>query len=317
MARTVEWVKRPAPEAGIRAGTSHRSTGITLGSIGVMAVAVASIGNFVAAADRSTDPDGAAETLAWTFGVNTTGFGLLKLGISVVLIGIIVRLWLRVDSVKSALPGLLPADRQAATRTGTLKTPYGTATATTTVPPPLFIHRMAKAMWLPMLVMGAMVVAVSLILSLVTAGQTAGTADFLRLTAWTQGLMFLGETFLLSGISFLLGTILAGLREGGGEVQQSLGVTVKTLKMPTSAKAFVALMMLGLMVGVVQFVLYLVATGSADNAQSFAAWAAWLGPLREAGLGILLSGIVLALYTISKVLGFQFTRIRELITTGA
>ena len=37
---------------------------------------------------------------------------------------------------------------------------------------------------------------------------------------------------------------------------------------------------------------------------------------REAGLGLLLSGIVLALAAIGTVLGFQFQRIRELITDG-
>ncbi|MDT8322456.1 MAG: MotA/TolQ/ExbB proton channel family protein, partial [Xanthomonadales bacterium] len=42
--------------------------------------------------------------------------------------------------------------------------------------------------------------------------------------AWTQGLQFLGETFILSGIAFLLGSILASLREGGGDVQQAMRV---------------------------------------------------------------------------------------------
>ena len=44
------------------------------------------------------------------------------------------------------------------------------------------------------------------------------------------------------------------------------------------------------------------------------AYAAWVNPLREVSLAFILSGIVLALYTISNVLGFQFSRIRELIT---
>ena len=110
----------------------------------------------------------------------------------------------------------------------------------------------------------------------------------------------------------MLGTILASLRSGGGEVQESLGVTVKTLKMPASAKLFVLLMMMGMMLSIVQFVLYIVATG-VDNPGT---WFTWLGPLRELSLGLLLSGIVLALYTIGTVLGFQFTRIRELVTEG-
>ena len=118
---------------------------------------------------------------------------------------------------------------------------------------------------------------------------------------------------MLAGISFLLGTILSSLREGGGAVQESLGLTVKTLKMPVTAKAFVGLMMLGMMLAVLQFVLYLVVAAGVDNPT---AWFAWLGPLREFALGALLAGIVLALVTIGNVLGFQFDRIKEIVATG-
>ncbi len=133
-----------------------------------------------------------------------------------------------------------------------------------------------------------------------------------RSSPWTQGTEFLGEAMLLAGISFLLGTILAGLREGGGEVQESLGLAVKTLRMPTSAKLFLVLMFSGFMLGVAQFVLY----GIAAYVDDPATWFAWLGPLRELSLGILLSGIVLALFTIGTVLGFQHWRIRQIIETG-
>ena len=66
-----------------------------------------------------------------------------------------------------------------------------------------------------------------------------------------------GEGLVLSGISFLLGSILGSLRQGGGEVQESLGVGVKTLIMPLTAKLFVGLMMMGLMIEMVQFGFYL------------------------------------------------------------
>jgi hypothetical protein len=98
-------------------------------------------------------------------------------------------------------------------------------------------------------------------------------------------------------------------------VQESLGVTVKTLKMPIAAKLFVGLMMLGVMVSIAQFVLYVVAAGL-TSPQSFASWAAWLGPTREVGLGLILAGIVLAVVTIGNVLGFRFHRIREIVATG-
>ena len=119
---------------------------------------------------------------------------------------------------------------------------------------------------------------------------------------------------LLGGIAFLLGSILAALRAGGGRVQESLGLTVKTLKMPTSAKAFVGLMMVGVMLGIAQFALYVfVATDASNNP---GAWFAWLGPLRELSLGLILASIVLALYTIGTALSFQFGRIKEIVATG-
>jgi hypothetical protein len=120
---------------------------------------------------------------------------------------------------------------------------------------------------------------------------------------------------VLAGISFLLGSILGSLREGGGDVQQSLGLSVTTLKMPATAKAFVALMATGLMIAMVQFGLYLY-TLTFDTASEVAVWWAWLGPFRELGLALLLAGIVLALATIANVLGFQFSRIRSIVATG-
>jgi len=98
-------------------------------------------------------------------------------------------------------------------------------------------------------------------------------------------------------------------------VQESVSVGVKTLDMPLTAKLFVGLMALGLMVEVFQFIAYaFVATF--DDSTRIATYFTWLGPVREAGLGILLSGIVLALATIAKALGFQFWRLAEIVRTG-
>jgi len=78
----------------------------------------------------------------------------------------------------------------------------------------------------------------------------------------------------------------------------------------------VVFMMMGLMVSMVQFVLYIVAAGNADDAASFSSWSQWLGPFRELCLGLILIGIVLALYTIGNVLAFQFDRVKSIIRTG-
>jgi hypothetical protein len=83
--------------------------------------------------------------------------------------------------------------------------------------------------------------------------------------------------------------------------------------MPVTVKAFIVLMALGLMVSMAQFVGYLIVAGGGVNT---AAWFAFLGPLRELGLGLLLSGITLALVSIGNVLGFQFSRVVQLLETG-
>ena len=303
-------LRRPAPDADFTSRSRFLSIGLALGALGVGLIMVASIGNLIAVDEVGEAGTRLRSILAWTFGVTTIGLAALKIGIATVLMGIIVRLWMRVESVKVALTSLRK-DVEPQLHTGDINTEYGAGIATAAVPPPLPIHRIARVLWLPMLVMGAMAVAAGLVLSLVQVG-TEDAGDFTRLSAYVQGLQFMGEGLVLSGISFLLGTILASLRTGGGEVQEALGVTVKTLKMPLSAKIFVALMAMGMMLSIVQFVLYIVAA----DASSPAAWFAWLGPLRELALGLLLAGIVLSLYTIGTVLGFQFGRIRELIVEG-
>lgn len=296
---------RPKVGEGYTSQSKQRTVGYVVALVGLLLAVVTLVANIAAA---NGDAGDAPEILAWSFGLTTTAFAAIKFAIAVILVGILVRLFLRIESVQESLPGLkAPGDGNI--RTGTIDTSVGKGTAAATAPEPLPIHRMAKRMWAPALAMGVMGVVAGLVVSLVWAADPADTA----LAAWTQGLQFLGEGFLLAGISFLLGTILAELRAGGGRVQEALGITVKTPDMPATAKAFVALMMLGVMLAITQFVLYLIVAAGVDTP---AAWFAWLGPLRELSLGAILAGVVLALVTIGNVLGFQFGRIKEIITTG-
>jgi hypothetical protein len=193
-------------------------------------------------------------------------------------------------------------------------------------------------MWLPALVMGSMAIAVAVGLGIAQAdaandlrsGFDSGSkTDFETLKPLTAGTLFLGEALVLSGISFLLATILGALRKGGGEVQEGAGALVKTLNMPWSAWVFLGLMMAGVASQLVAFGSLIYVATQAHDAWSGATaagipadlgalntattWSTWANPLREVSLGLLLSGIAFALYTISNVLGFQFTRIRELI----
>ena len=312
MTSTITSLTKPAAGEDYRSPSRQRRIGFVLAFVGLMLAAVTLIANIVAAG--SDDPQSAAETLAWSFGLTTAAFGTIKLGIAVILVGILVRLWLRIESVKTALPELI-AEGDDNTRLGAISTEFGPATVTNHVPDPLPIHRMARTMWAPMIAMGYMAVIAGLIVSFVWSSNV-GTETGAGAQAWTQGLQFLGEGLLLAGISFLLGSILGSLREGGGNVQKSLDLNVETLDMPKTAVGFVALMALGLMVSIGQFVGYVFVAATVDTAQSFASWLAWLGPLREAGLGLLLAGIVLALVTIGNVLGFQFSMLRRFITTG-
>ena len=304
MTSTADSRLKPAADADYRAPSQHRSRGLVLAFIGLVVASIAFVGNLVAVGQTGTDQ---ASTLAWTFGVTTTGFALIKTAIAVVLWGILMKLWLRADSIKVALPKLVgtPADD---TTVGEVDTPYGRVTVTEKAAGPLPIHQMAKRMFRPMLAMGLMLVMAGLVVSLVWAGSVPNVAA----SAWTQGLQFLGEAMLLSGIAFLLGTILWAIRTAGGDVQESLGVKVHTPRMPKTAKAFVGLMMVGLVAAVVQFVGYVVVATGSDPAAAFA----WLGPLREFALGLILAGIALALVAIGDVLAFQFHRIQQLIRTG-
>ena len=314
MTATLERIVRPDVNYSVETG--HRKTGLGIGLVALMiGMVVAGLGIYAAGLVGSAGNEGTiARVLAIAFGLNTTALVMLKAAIAVILVGILVRIWIRVESVKTSLAVLKPDSDVGAIKTGDIDTEFGRATVSTKAPSRLPIHKMANTMWGPMLLMGVMAVVAGLVVSWVWAGNV-GTSTGLGARAWTQGLQFLGEGFVLASISFLLASILSGLREGGGEVQEALGLPVMTLKMPNTAKAFVVLTMTGLMIEMVQFGLYIYIT-TFDDLARYALWSSWLGPFRELGLGLLLAGIILALATIATALGFQFSRIRDIVVTG-
>jgi hypothetical protein len=318
MAITINALTRPGANAPTASRSSLRIVGLVLGGVGLMLVAVSFINGLVAGnlAQQGGSVDQIEVLNTWSFGLTTAGFGTAKLGIGIVLLAIVRQLWIRVESVKAVLPSLVQRQEPARAVAGEFDSRYGKAIAEASPPSPLFIHRMAGLLWAPMLAMGAMLVLGGMVLSFVAASNVAIDPALARSQrAWVQGVQFLGEGSLLSGISFLLGTIAGAIRAGGGEIQQRMGLAVHTLRLPWAAKAFVSLMAVGLMVEVAQFFGYAYIATTAD-ASTFAAASTWLGPLREFGLGMLLSGIVLALYTIALALGFQFNRVTEIITAG-
>jgi hypothetical protein len=317
MTTTTRVLVNPTDGSGSVPSTTLRQRGIGLSLVALGGAMVAFAGSLSAA--QITAEGGPATDVAaiglWTFGLTTAAFGTAKFGIAATLLAIVRRISARADSIKFALPQLKVATGQASP-IGEYESPDGAVVVTDGAPTPLLIHRFAGIMWLPMLAMAAMALYGGFVLSLVASGNVATDPQLAASQrAWVQGLQFLGEGLVLSGVSFLLARILGTLRASGGEVQTSVGIRVHTLRMPASAKAFVVLMMVGLMVEIAQLVGYAYVAGLSD-AGEIAVASTFLGPLREFGLGLLLSGIVLALATIARALDFQSTRLVSIITRG-
>jgi hypothetical protein len=220
----------------------------------------------------------------------------------------------------------------------------------------LCMSDVAQRMWKPMTAMGVMVIAPGLVLGIVSAthandyfglsaGVIAGAPSIVSDRAFyetvTNGflppLLFFGVGLLLSGVTFPLVTILGTLRDGGRDIQRAVGGQPIDLVKPITAKLFPPVMMMGLMVlmasvvagivvGVDQSNYWLHASSQVAGGPQTAALTsdlsdiqsirAWLQPLGFVGMGLILSGIVLALATIVRALRFQAGRVVQLASGG-
>ena len=127
---------------------------------------------------------------------------------------------------------------------------------------------MAKTMWLPLIVMGFMIVGISFIVGIINAGWVADWFAASKATreaatsgselvslnvksatvgAFLPGFKFLSLGMLFSGIVMALANIINTLRDGGARVQEAVGVEVRALKKPLAGRLFPPLMMMGLM----------------------------------------------------------------------
>lgn len=201
--------------------SKQRRLGPLLGLIGMTLVVIASIANWVSIGDVGSDGAAVAETTMWAGGLGVFGLGTIKIGIATVLIGIILRLWIRVDSIEATLT-LLRVKPGAASDV-TPRAP-STLTESDVVPEPLKMHVMASKMWKPMLLMGAMLVTTGLIIRFFASSAEGGTESFRQVAAWGPGTQFLGEAMLLTGVTFLLGTILASLRQGAAKSRRPTAI---------------------------------------------------------------------------------------------
>ena len=149
---------------------------------------------------------------------------------------------------------------------------------------PTLMQKVARYMWLPMLLMGLMVVAASLGLSIAVADATS---DYFGLPAdvreaasapaaaiddrqfiestnlWLPGFRLLGVGLILSAITFSLANILGVFRAGGGRLQQAFGHEAQTLTPPITARLFPMLMMMGVMVLIANLIVSAVIGGLA------------------------------------------------------
>ena len=185
-------------------------------------------------------------------------------------------------------------------------------------------QQMGNKLWLPMFAMAVMAFPVAWILSFVrsdtiaTAASQGDIEDAAQLGHLVAAFGFIGFLAVFAAISFAIARILGRFRKGGGDIQESTGSRVKTLKMPPTAKVFLASMMMGMMLILFAVILHFVA---ASNASSWALedterWARVLEGFRRMGVALYLFGITFGLGTIIHVLRFQSIRVRELPDAG-
>lgn len=179
-------------------------------------------------------------------------------------------------------------------------------------------HRMGRALWAPMWLMALIAFGVGFVLAISRANIIAefGVADggALRLSHLVPAFMFTGFLAVFAAVSFAIARILGAFRKGGGEVQEAIGAAVETLVLPKTARVFMAMMMMGMMVMAVAVILHFVVAGNVGSwsAQSVEAWAIALEGFRRLGVATFLFGIAFGLGTIITVLRFQTGRLRHL-----
>jgi hypothetical protein len=178
-------------------------------------------------------------------------------------------------------------------------------------------QRAGGRLWLPMFVLALMGWTVGMVLAIVEAATDRSEAGTLQdLSHLVPAFMFIGFLGIFSAITFAVARILGAFRRGGGDVQETSGAEVQTLRMPGTAKLMLVLMAMGMMTMGAGIVANFIAAGAFDGVSpaditDSAAWAAASSGLRRMGVALYLTGIAFGLGTIIEVLRFQSIRIRE------
>lgn len=181
-------------------------------------------------------------------------------------------------------------------------------------------HKMGDRLWGPMFVMALMAFPIALVLAFVRASEVSSVATsedvetIARLGHLVAAFGFIGFAAVFAAISFAVARILGRFRKGGGEVQEVVGGEVHTLRMPLTARIFMAFMAMGMMTIIVAVILHFVAAAAVGSwaLESVARWAEVLEGVRRLGVGLYLFGITFGLGTIITVVRFQTSRIGHL-----
>lgn len=180
-------------------------------------------------------------------------------------------------------------------------------------------QRMGRKLWAPMWLMAIVAFPIAFIIGALRANEIASgglEATVSSLLHVQAGIMFVGFAAVFTAISFAIARILGVFRKGGGEVQESLGAAVVTLKMPPSARVFMMGMMIAMVTIIVASIVHFawaasVSTGSVTLVESEQAFVV-LEAVRRLGVALYLVAITFGLATITRVLRFQAIRVREL-----
>ena len=177
---------------------------------------------------------------------------------------------------------------------------------------------MGRKLWAPMFAMAltAWVVGFGLAIARASIVSDFGVADAgaQRLAHLIPAFQFIGFMAVFSAVSFAIARILGAFRKGGGEVQETTGTSVQTLKMPATARVFIGFMAMGMMTIVAMVVLHFVAAANVGtwSTETLSRWGEVLEGFRRLGVAMYLFGITFGLGTIITVLRFQSGRIRQL-----
>lgn len=198
------------------------------------------------------------------------------------------------------------------------------------------MQAMATFMWRPMAVMGVMILFSGAIIAGVNsfrvdeffgfnvpglrdqlglgAADLGDLRDFRSVQTWLPGYQFMGMGLMFAAIIMVVASILGRLRILGGTVQASLDARIEFPPFPLAARVFPVLMMVGLIVFLTQLGLsaWLATEASAGDFLTVDRHADWLQGMRFAGVGIMLTAIALALFTITTLMSFMATRIRDI-----